>query len=62
MTDKPDDPPKPSKGGRPRVAEPGVPVATWLPSREYDKLIQTANAQDTTVSSLVRTWLRLQLK
>jgi hypothetical protein len=59
MTDEA--PPKP-KGGRPRVREPGVPVATWLRPAEYDKLIQTANAHETTVSSLVRVWLRLKLK
>ena len=60
MTDEPD-PPKP-KGGRPRAPEPGVPVATWMTTAEYDKLIKAANAHETTVSSLVRTWLRLKLK
>jgi hypothetical protein len=61
MTDE--DPRAPAKkGGRPRVAEPGVPVGTWLPPREYDQLIKAANAHETTVSSLVRTWLRLKLK
>jgi hypothetical protein len=55
-------PEKPSKGGRPRVPEPGVPVATWLRPSDYDKLIKTANAHETTVSSLMRKWLRLKLK
>jgi hypothetical protein len=58
----PDPPAKASKGGRPRVADPGVPVATWLRPADYDKLIKTANAHETTVSDLVRTWLHLKLK
>lgn len=53
-------PPK-SKGGRPRVADPGVPVATWLRPADYDRLIQTANAHDISVSQLVRLWLKRQL-
>jgi len=60
MTDEP--PPKPSKGGRPRVPEPGVPVGTWLPPRDYDKIALAAKAQDVTISALVRSWLRLKLK
>jgi hypothetical protein len=51
-----------AKGGRPRVAEPGVPVSTWLPPREYDKILRLAKAQETTVSALMRSWLRLRLK
>lgn len=58
------DPPAPAKpkGGRPRVAEPGVPVGTWLPSRDYDKIAKAAKAHDVTISALVRSWLRLKLK
>jgi hypothetical protein len=55
-------PVKPSKGGRPRAPDPGVPVATWLPSSDYDRLLKTATKHETTVSALVRTWLRLKLK
>ena len=54
--------PKPSKGGRPRVADPLIPVGTALRSAEYDRLIKAATAHDTTVSALVRAWLRLKLK
>ena len=58
----PDDPPVKAKGGRPRVPEPGVPVSTWLPPRDYDKIAKAAKVQDVTISALVRTWLRLKLK
>ena len=60
MTDEA--PPAKPKGGRPRLEDPGVPVATWLPSSDYDRLIKVATKHDTTVSALVRTWLRLKLK
>jgi len=59
MTDAPR--PKPSKGGRPRVADPLIPVGTALHTKEYDRLIKAATAHDTTVSALVRKWLRLTL-
>jgi len=51
-----------SKGGRPRVPEPGVPVSTWLPPADYDKIIKAAKAQEMTVSALVRTWVRLKIE
>jgi hypothetical protein len=53
----------PPKRGRPRASEPGsATVSTWLPPKDYDKIIRVAKAQDVTISALVRTWLRLQLK
>lgn len=53
----------PTRGrGRPRVAEPGAGVSTWLSASQYDKLIRIAQAQDKTVSSLVREVLILRLK
>jgi hypothetical protein len=61
MSDEPDPPAKP-KGGRPRVADPLIPVGTALRTKEYDQLIKAATAHETTVSALVRTWLRLKLK
>ena len=62
MSAEPPAPAKPSKGGRPRVAEPGVPVGSWLPAADYDKIAKAAKAHDVTISALVRTWLRLKLK
>jgi hypothetical protein len=58
-----DDPPvsKP-KGGRPRVAEQGVPIGTWLKPADYDQIAKAAKAQEMTISALVRSWLRLKLK
>jgi hypothetical protein len=59
MTDPPDDPP--GKRGRPRVAEPGSSVSTWLRQGEHDELIRLAQQHDTTVSSLVRQLLKLRI-
>ena len=57
MTEKEKRPP-----GRPRAEEPGVPVATWLRTGEYDRLIRQAQAQEQTVSALIRDLLRLKLR
>jgi hypothetical protein len=54
------DPPR--KPGRPRVPDPGSTVSTWLPPKDYDKIIKAAKADEVTVSALVRAWLRLRLK
>lgn len=40
--------------GRPRAAEPGKSVKTWLRDSEYDRLIRVAEHHETTVSDLVR--------
>lgn len=48
--------------GRPRADEPGVVVATWLRSSEYDRLIRQAQTQDQSVSALIRDLLRVSLK
>jgi hypothetical protein len=50
------------KRGRPRVNEPGASVSTWVRAGEYDRLVRLAREQDTTVSSLVRSFLKLKLK
>jgi hypothetical protein len=47
--------------GRPRAAEPGVSVKTWLRQSEYDRLIRAASARREPVSSLVRSLLILRL-
>jgi hypothetical protein len=47
--------------GRPRSAEPGVSVKTWLRESEYDKLIRLAAHRREPVSSVVRSLLILRL-
>jgi hypothetical protein len=47
--------------GRPRAAEPGVSVKTWLRESEYDRLIRLAAHRREPVSSLVRSLLILRL-
>jgi hypothetical protein len=43
-----------SRGGRPRSPEPGSRVSTWLPTSTHDRLIQVANAQEKSVSEIVK--------
>lgn len=40
--------------GRPRVADPGTGLSTWMPSREYDRIVRIAQARGQSVSSLAR--------
>jgi len=47
--------------GRPRLAEPGVSVKTWLRVSEYDRLIELANSRQMKVSTLVRFLLLLDI-
>lgn len=47
--------------GRPRAAEPGVSVKTWLRESDYDRLIKVAADRRETVSSIVRSLLMLRL-
>jgi hypothetical protein len=47
--------------GRPRSAERGVNVSTWLKESEYDRLIRVAAHRREPVSSLVRSLLILRL-
>ncbi len=47
--------------GRPRHAERGVNVSTWLKESEYDKLIRMAAHRREPVSSLVRSLLILRM-
>lgn len=51
-----------SRRGRPRVTQPRSSVSTWVPTTYHDRLIKMANAQDTTVSSLVRQIIVIQLR
>jgi len=49
------DPPVPKRPrGRPRNAEPGRKVMTWLTAREHDRLIRVALKHDMSVSEVVR--------
>jgi len=48
--------------GRPRVAEPLERVSTRLPLPIYDRLVEIANREETSVSMLVRQLLILRLK
>jgi hypothetical protein len=47
--------------GRPRSAEQGYSVKTWLRESEYDKLIRLAAHRREPVSSVVRSLLILRL-
>jgi len=49
------------KGGRPRAAEPGAVVSTWVAVSEYDRVIRLARKHDMSVSTLVRSLLKLRL-
>ncbi len=40
--------------GRPKSADPGSAVCTWLKGSEHDRLIQAANSRQMSVSSYVR--------
>lgn len=47
--------------GRPRMADPGSSVSTWLRTDEHDRLIRLAMERETTVSALVRSLVILRL-
>lgn len=50
-----------SRRGRPRAKEPGSALLVWLPTSDYDRLIQAASAHRMSVSSLVRVLLQMDL-
>lgn len=43
-----------NRGGRPKSAERMSTVSTWLPASTHDRLIQVANAQEKSVSEIVK--------
>ncbi len=47
--------------GRPRAIMPRTSVSTWLPERTADRLIQIANRNGVSVSSVVRQIVILRL-
>jgi hypothetical protein len=48
--------------GRPKVLEPLVPMTTWVPMREYDRLVRMASTNGQPLSSLVRDLLAISRK
>ena len=48
--------------GRPKSADPGSAVCTWLRGTEHDRLIQAANSRQMSVSSFVRSAVVLLLE
>jgi len=55
------DEPTRNRGGRPRVAEPGVALSTYVRASDYDRIARLALKQDRSVSAIVRDLLRLRL-
>lgn len=47
--------------GRPRSAEPGSAVCTWLRMSEHDRLIKMANQREMSVSEFLRSIVIIQL-
>ncbi len=43
-----------NRGGRPRVAEPRIPVSTRVTPNEFDALCRAATANNVSVSELLR--------
>jgi hypothetical protein len=66
MHDPQSAPPKRGRG-RPRRTGPAPPkegaiVSAWLPTADYDKLYKKAQANEVSMSAVVRAWIRQQLK
>ena len=51
-----------SRGGRPRVAEPRVPVSSRVTAAEYDAIATAARARGLSVSGFVRAACRASLR
>lgn len=52
----------PNRAGRPKVAEPRVPVSSRVTPAEYDRLAQAARARGVSVAAFVRATLRAALR
>jgi hypothetical protein len=50
------------KVGRPKADEPKTSVSTWIPTHEYDRLLEIANNREKSVSDTVRQILRQRLR
>lgn len=45
---------RPRRPGRPKTAEPGSSVSTWLKPNEHDALIRLARQREVSVSAVAR--------
>ena len=52
----------PNRGGRPKVAEPRVPVSSRVTAAEYDRIAAAARARGVTVAAFVRAACRSALR
>ena len=52
----------PNRGGRPKVAEPRIPISTRISAREYDAIVVAARARGVTVAAYVRATLRTAIR
>lgn len=50
------------RGGRPKVAEPRVPVSSRVTAADYDRIAQAARAQGVSVAAFVRAACRSALR
>ena len=60
MTTKP--PEEPRKPGRPKAADPLVPITGWVTASVHDRLISIAVRHEQSVSSVVRDTLTRRVK
>ena len=52
----------PKRGGRPKVAEPQIPISTRITPREYDAIARAARAHGVSVSAFVRATIRSAIR
>lgn len=48
--------------GRPKVAEPQIPISTRISEREYDAIARAARAQGVSVAAFVRATIRSAIR
>jgi len=51
----------PNRGGRPKVAEPRVPISSRVTAGEYERVAKAAAARGVSVAAFVRATLRAVL-
>jgi hypothetical protein len=54
--------PAPKPRGRPRMAEAGAKVTTYVRTSDYDRLLRLAHSHDRSLSGLIRDLLKLKLR
>jgi len=64
MDDPQSAPPKRGRGRPRRIGPPkdGAIVSAWVPTADYDKIYKKAQANEVSMSAVVRAWIRQQLK